>query len=227
MSLNLTFYFGNENTFKLELNSRTKFGTLYPIISSVCARRIEEIRYLVCDGQVIGGLNSPYGFNSYIQSVDKLELNQNQLTIHVVFAPSQSQDLVDNYVSRQYKLWAQDQNSEPLTIASMPELQSLLNGVVSTRALSQLFDAELPEGYEQLTQLQDVAVVISQQRFDQIVQPVEHTSEVCTICGQHQTESPGQFVQLPCEHVYHRECIQPYLCQIRSRCPICNRDLRS
>lgn len=48
--------------------------------------------------------------------------------------------------------------------------------------------------------------------------------EKCTICLEKLINTPGNPQQLPCKHIFHRQCIIPWISRV-SNCPLCKADL--
>ncbi len=80
----------------------------------------------------------------------------------------------------------------------------------------------------------DVHVVMSEEDFDQLPnftyrewkeqnQQSEYQPTECTIClEKYSTDSQDLMVKLPqCVHIYHKECIRPWLIENSYKCPVC------
>ena len=46
----------------------------------------------------------------------------------------------------------------------------------------------------------------------------------CTICGDNFKDSQDIIIT-PCEHIYHIECIEPWLCKNSNKCPLCRKEV--
>lgn len=87
-------------------------------------------------------------------------------------------------------------------------------------------DNTLPEEYE------DVKVTISDNEFkklkceDVTKEKTELLSKECNICIDTYKEGE-EIVYLPCEHIFHKDCIYDWLVKEKVNCPICRCDVRS
>jgi hypothetical protein len=79
---------------------------------------------------------------------------------------------------------------------------------------------------------EDVVVTLSQEDFDKFPRDTltednvqNYTNKVCNICIE--SYNVGEtVVQLPCDHNFHLNCIQNWLCKEKVNCPICRKDTR-
>lgn len=51
------------------------------------------------------------------------------------------------------------------------------------------------------------------------------SNKVCSICY-NQFEKDEKILQLPCKHIFHKECIKPWL-KKNKKCPNCRNDIES
>ena len=71
--------------------------------------------------------------------------------------------------------------------------------------------------------LEDVKVVLTDKEFEQLPEITDNNSlceEKCNICleefGKEET-----LIQLPCKHIFHKNCIKEWLTKQSTKCPIC------
>jgi len=82
------------------------------------------------------------------------------------------------------------------------------------------------------TELEDVKVTLTQQQFDNLKTLRVDTSNLntfnnkeCNICIEHY-QCNDHIVHLPCSHFFHKHCIQSWLCEQNTKCPVCRMDVR-
>ena len=82
-----------------------------------------------------------------------------------------------------------------------------------------------------LDSLEDVKVTLDQSIFDKLPLIVfpdcnHKIEEPCNICMEDYID--GDILkQLPCNHYYHKDCISQWLCNEKTTCPMCRKDVRS
>ena len=80
-----------------------------------------------------------------------------------------------------------------------------------------------------LNNLEDVKIVLNENDLNDI--PEQKYSEIstefntCSICQDELTKD-NVIRQLNCSHIYHKECIDKYLLEYSSKCPICRAECR-
>lgn len=97
--------------------------------------------------------------------------------------------------------------------------------------LSTLVRLVVQEGHA--TEYEDVKVTLSEEQFLKLPQSVLTKQSAlvtdggqCNICMD--TYQGGDVtVQLPCDHVFHCNCIQHWLCVEKVTCPVCRADTRT
>ena len=52
----------------------------------------------------------------------------------------------------------------------------------------------------------------------------ENKEEKCSVCMT-SLNMDEHVCELPCEHIFHDECIQPWLQQYNYKCPICRKEV--
>lgn len=87
---------------------------------------------------------------------------------------------------------------------------------------SEFFDTDIPNG------LEDVKITLSNDEFNKIAIPVEHSPSKCAICLEEGTcTSTGGSCKLPCSHLFHSQCIKYWLTKYKVTCPVCRMDVRN
>lgn len=95
-------------------------------------------------------------------------------------------------------------------------------------------DAELIEEFlsffdrhdDEYGTLEDAKVHLSKQQFDTLMSKskCDTDTDTCAICLDN--VEIDKYLQLPCSHVFHIQCIKRWLCTESTKCPLCNRDMR-
>lgn len=79
-------------------------------------------------------------------------------------------------------------------------------------------------------ELEDVKITISQEDFDKLkhyqYDKDVHVSNECYICMD-AYEQGCELVEIPCNHYFHKDCIQKWLTTEKVTCPVCRKDVRS
>ncbi|EPY49501.1 ubiquitin-protein ligase E3 [Schizosaccharomyces cryophilus OY26] len=58
------------------------------------------------------------------------------------------------------------------------------------------------------------------------VRPVNHYDQTeCSVCLSNYSEDHSLYRELPCLHIYHPNCIDPYLLNISDKCPLCKQSV--
>jgi hypothetical protein len=103
---------------------------------------------------------------------------------------------------------------------SQTYFSDFFNNIVSESLLRAITN---PESFE------DVKVTISEDMFDElediIYDDALNIDEPCNICME--TYTPGQYLKkLDCGHFFHKDCVKQWLCNEKTTCPICRKDVR-
>lgn len=134
------------------------------------------------------------------------------------------------------------QNSSFIRIPVQSHHQDILNNPINMNVLSGLMTNLFGEGhFEVMGDNQtiqeilnpfgdDVKVVISEEEFEEKLQHSlfqdlnNQTNTDCTICTEmFQPTDPVIFT--PCGHIFHRDCIKPWLCNESTKCPSCRKEI--
>ena len=81
--------------------------------------------------------------------------------------------------------------------------------------------------------LEDVLVTLSESAFSQL-ETCEYDPEkckdqsACPICLEtYQSDKSIQLIKLKCKHLFHNECIKPWLTLKSTKCPVCRKEQRN
>ncbi len=117
------------------------------------------------------------------------------------------------------------QRSSP-TFFSAATLDNQVNS-----ALQDLFSTLITDTFEQ-PDLEDVKVTLSEEEFNKLptLDVTDENKESfgekeCNICIEGY-EVGTCVTKLPCGHVFHKDCIQNWLCSEKVNCPVCRKDTR-
>ena len=121
------------------------------------------------------------------------------------------------------------------------QLENLLNALINQQgvsSLSSMFASQLPHPsvfnnifnpvIAPMNNLQDVAVTLDQEALKNLkkYKSDKILEENCSVCMSKMGENPEEeLCQLPCEHDFHSECIEPYLENYNYKCPICRKEV--
>lgn len=82
--------------------------------------------------------------------------------------------------------------------------------------------------YTDLNELNDVKITLTKEQFDKFEKGNVSESDKlsnCSICMDNY-ELDKMIVKLKCNHIYHENCIENWLCNQKVTCPICRKDTR-
>jgi hypothetical protein len=98
---------------------------------------------------------------------------------------------------------------------------------ISVQQMLEMLNRELtPEDYELLLRLDETVEkkTVNQETLttlkEKTIDSEEHLSEVCTVC-MFNYEMGDSVKYLPCNHLFHVDCIVPYLSSYGQSCPVC------
>lgn len=101
-------------------------------------------------------------------------------------------------------------------------------GLLPTQLSELLFRDITPEDYELLLQLDEgiKRPVASSAGVDSLPKADSETflGESCTVCLL-AFEKDDEVTVLPCEHLFHRDCIGKWLTERKPACPLCNEEV--
>ncbi len=89
--------------------------------------------------------------------------------------------------------------------------------------------------FTNLNELDDVKITLTKEQFDKFekksiselksLDKNDNCNSNCSICMDSYKEKDN-IVMLKCNHYYHEECIENWLCNQKVTCPICRKDTR-
>lgn len=73
---------------------------------------------------------------------------------------------------------------------------------------------------------EDVKITLDDEEYNKLekIRVEETIEENCSICME-QIEKDNEIIKLPCEHLFHENCIKSYLLNYDYKCPLCRHDI--
>jgi DNA-directed RNA polymerase subunit RPC12/RpoP len=227
--ITLTVYYGNHNKFNIDLPATFKLGLLVTVLPVLINKAIRDILYIIIGDSLVGSETSPFS-----KSLGECNIIDNKCTAHMILKDS-DEKYPDNclYLSSRNQVWvSKDSVPAPITInSSLSMNQPIIEGDEATTGFSNglrnFFEAIGGFNNVDFTTLQDVAVVIPEDEYDDyVVTPLDSIPDyVCSIC-QTQITNINDGAQLECGHCFHKNCIKEWLTTRSVKCPSCNYDVR-
>jgi hypothetical protein len=99
-----------------------------------------------------------------------------------------------------------------MVVFELPALLLTFGSVAIYKSLKTLYDVTLSKytTYKVEKIYNDISPICEHNTFDQVQ---------CVICFE---DLKTNFRQLPCEHVFHKQCIDTWILDQKGNCPICN-----
>jgi len=98
----------------------------------------------------------------------------------------------------------------------------------SINTLSNFFDNLVNSLNTQLINQESVIVCLTDEEFNNLNKDSWSSEKYkyndCTVCGDN-FKDEQDIIILPCEHIYHNECIEPWLCKNSNKCPVCRKEV--
>jgi hypothetical protein len=134
------------------------------------------------------------------------------------------------------------QNSSFIRVPIQSHHQDILNNPINMNMLSGIMTNLFGEGHFEVMGNQqtineilnpfgeDVKVVISEEEFEEKLQHSlfqdlqNQTNTDCTICTE-VFQPTDQVILTSCGHIFHRDCIKPWLCNESTKCPSCRKEI--
>jgi hypothetical protein len=103
---------------------------------------------------------------------------------------------------------------------------------IASEMLQGVLDLLINNESSPITNLEDVKVVLSNNEFDMLEQLEvtkenleEYENKECNVCIE-SYKNDEKLTRLPCQHIFHQECIRNWLCNENVKCPVCRNDTR-
>ncbi|KAG0094098.1 hypothetical protein BGZ92_008508 [Podila epicladia] len=127
-------------------------------------------------------------------------------------------------IARVGKLWSRESSRGPSRCNSpTPSQLSQLPNFTTSMTMLENSDAPSPVITQPAT-LFPVPDLASQESLDTKLKTTESPEELCSIClGEYETDDRIRI--LPCAHEYHAECVDIWLTNKSTHCPLCKHDL--
>jgi hypothetical protein len=200
---NVKVYFGNNNTFSINLPYDAKLGFLVVIFANIIGCKSAEIRYIVCNGHILGSTEK-YGFSKPLNSITILD---NRAVMYIITSREAKYPL-DRIVISKFNEFLK---------SSIPVKNQINIGNYAQNL--QLSDIPIVLTEDSFNQLIDVTTV------DTDLQEEDNDDFTC-FCGETEGEITRSRAWLPCAHSFHTRCIKIHLTQTSVKCPICSMDVR-
>jgi len=130
-----------------------------------------------------------------------------------------------------------NQYREEVLYNSHFDMHSNTEPTIESNLLNSLFDFFLDNSlnfnqnlYEDLQE--DVKVTLTQEEFNKFNKirvsndNYEKYNKQCNICIE-DYKINDFVIELPCKHLFHKECIENWLCKEKISCPVCRKDCRN
>lgn len=181
------------------------------------------------------GFQSLDNLDHYTNSVDSIIQNANRLRVlHELYNQTISSQPVSQNLSYNYNIESRITNiPNTLTSTTLTSTLDIFNPP-SVEIPSQITDLLTLFFNDQLLgtldTLEDVKVTLDKSIFDKLPEIIFNDQikieEPCNICMEEYTLN-DVLKQLPCNHYYHKDCISKWLCNEKTTCPMCRKDVRS
>lgn len=168
--------------------------------------------------------------NNIVENANRLRVLQELFTQTVSSSPQQHLDYTysinsqSNNNSQRQRTYHNYHNFDNLEIYNPPsiEIPSRITDLLTLFFNDQLLNT--------LDSLEDVKVTLDKSIFDKLPEIIFNENvdieEPCNICMDEYV-SGDILKQLPCNHYYHKDCISKWLCNEKTTCPACRKDVRS
>lgn len=225
--IKLTVHYGNHNKFNIDLPPSFKLGHLVTVLPVLINKSIRDILYIIIGDSLVGSDDCKFS-----KSLGECNIIDNKCTAHMILK-NPDENYPDNclYLSSKNQAWISKADIQtPITINSSLSMNPTTieeTNAGFSNGLRNFFEAIGGFGNVDFTTLQDVAVVIPEEDYDDyVLTPLNSlTDDVCSIC-QTQITDITDGAQLECGHCFHKECIKEWLTTRSVKCPTCNYDVR-
>lgn len=241
MKINLIY--NNYNTY-IDADISIKIGVLQENILNYFSIMIYNIEYceLIINNMsyILGDINCK--FDTTLENI--ISNNNEELKIIIY---DRKTDLKDNIIINNYTKWCEE-NSQNNTRVPMILLLNNIFKLNSINGLDNELDNELinetdPGNMSRLLNIfddylslieplfiniddyEDVKIVLNDEQFDNIETSIYNnlnTSDMstCLICTE-DFNNNDEIKKTKCNHIFHTNCIKPWLCKESNKCPIC------
>lgn len=163
-------------------------------------------------------------YESWIEEVSRMPLRTSAPagSGNIARALEINNQLVTNLYSIRRHLEMQDNLDNIPHLPQLPAFQ--INDFFGM--MQGMFEAMIADS--NASRMEDVKVVMSEEDFMKL--PCKEIEEElakreCNICIETYMEGDS-VIELPCTHMFHKQCIQKWLCTEKINCPVCRRDMR-
>jgi hypothetical protein len=164
-------------------------------------------------------------YERWIDEVSRMPLrNNNANTRNVARALEINNQLIQNLYSIRRHLEMQDYEYE-YELPNLPRFQineffTMMHGMFE----------EIINNRNNTANMEDVKVVMMEEDFNKLpsrqIEEIETEKKECNVCIE--AYRKGDYViELPCKHLFHKECIKQWLCKEKINCPVCRHDPRN
>ena len=232
----------NDELFSYLFAVRVSFQDVYESESDI----IRELKkHLLETGTEQSELNtllhnfySQYGINIPIETIQEVDPNNNLIVNNMLGFVLNELDyeiINDNINQPEQQNDDDNEDSDPDNEVQLPNeihthasLTNLINSVIIMTGLNPVMTMAGQTGYIQIVQpnYQNVVVTVDDNELENIEskQLVSNSDINCSVCMGKMIKE--EFVsELKCTHVFHTDCIKPYLSKYNYKCPICRSEV--
>lgn len=163
-------------------------------------------------------------YERWIDEVSRMPLrNNNASSRNVARALEINNQLIQNLYSIRRHLEMQEYEDE-YELPNLPRFQ-----INEFFAMMQGMFEEIINNRNNTVDMEDVKVVMMEEDFNKLpsrqIEETETGKKECNICIEAYRKGDN-VIELPCKHLFHKECIKQWLCKEKINCPVCRHDSR-
>lgn len=227
------------NDYPLTTNRSSEFDDAININQQII-NRISNIRRYLTDGEFMDSSSYDESMDPIMYLTDAETMDQTRYSMDPTSEFMDSTRYISNVSNNTYineYEYFDGVDEQVMTREIDLHEHSHIEGIDLTDANNRIIDALfdyvvnttfLDFTYTELNELNDVKVTLTKEQFDKFEKKkVSESNKLtnCSICMDNY-ELDEIIVTLKCNHVYHENCIENWLCNQKVTCPICRKDTR-